>query len=184
MSKDIAALIADVIAREGGYVDNPADRGGPTKFGITEQRARASGYSGDMRNFPVEKARDIYQALYWTRPGFFRIAPRMPKLAAELADMGINMGPKAAAKALQRVLNVLNRKASDYPDIPVDGDIGDLTMFALIGLDKKRPDAEAVLLTGVDCLRGARYIEIAETDPSQEVFEYGWLKRVGAGAEG
>ena len=45
----IDEFIDDVIAREGGYVDHPADRGGPTRWGITEAVARRSGYLDDMR---------------------------------------------------------------------------------------------------------------------------------------
>ena len=45
-------LIDDLIDREGGYVDHPADRGGRTCFGITEAVARAHGYDGAMRDLP------------------------------------------------------------------------------------------------------------------------------------
>jgi hypothetical protein len=48
----VDTLIDEVISREGGYVDHPADRGGPTMFGITEAVARANGYDGPMRNLP------------------------------------------------------------------------------------------------------------------------------------
>jgi lysozyme family protein len=50
--KTIESLIDDVLAREGGYVDHPDDRGGATNFGITERVARASGYDGPMRELP------------------------------------------------------------------------------------------------------------------------------------
>ena len=45
----IDRLIEEVIEREGGYVDHPADRGGPTRWGITEAVARRQGYMDDMR---------------------------------------------------------------------------------------------------------------------------------------
>ena len=54
---DIDTLIDAVIDCEGGYANHPADRGGPTKYGITEAVARAHGYSGAMRNLPRDEAR-------------------------------------------------------------------------------------------------------------------------------
>src|SRR3546814_18148271 len=54
-------LIEAVIAREGGYVDDPADRGGATRWGITERVARQPGYAGAMRAFPRDEAAAIYR---------------------------------------------------------------------------------------------------------------------------
>ena len=62
-------LIAEIIEIEGGYVNHPADRGGPTKYGITEKVARAFGYQGDMRDLPKSKAFEIYDKNYWQRLG-------------------------------------------------------------------------------------------------------------------
>lgn len=174
----IEQLLNDLLAREGGYTDNPADRGGPTNFGITEQVARAHGYVGDMRDLPRDTAAAIYRQLYWEAPHFYDISLRYPALAAELFDIGVNMGPKRAATMLQRTLNVLNRGASDYPDINADGDFGAISLHALDGYRARRgADGEKVLLSAVGCLRGCAYVGIAEANPSQEVFEYGWLGR-------
>jgi lysozyme family protein len=64
---DINAAIADLIAREGGYSNNPNDAGGETCFGITEAVARAYGYTGEMVDLSVEFATDVPAAL--RRPG-------------------------------------------------------------------------------------------------------------------
>ena len=56
-------LVEALIDREGGYVDHPADEGGPTCFGITEAVARAQGYRGAMRDLPLEEAAAIYKPL-------------------------------------------------------------------------------------------------------------------------
>lgn len=177
--KTIDQLLDDLVQREGGYVDNPADKGGPTNFGITEQRARADGYQGDMRSLPLDTAKAIYRKDYWIAPHFWDVAQRYATLGAYLFDTGVNMGPKAAATFLQRVLNVLNRGATDYPDVPADGDIGALTLHALDGFRKVRgAGGETALLIGLEALRGSRYIAIAEANPSQETFELGWLNRV------
>lgn len=182
----IDALIDEVIAREGGYSNHPADRGGPTRWGVTEQVARAHGFAGDMRVFPREEAARIYRILYWTRPGFDQVDPIYERVAAELFDTGINMGPKVAARFLQRALNALNRGASDYPDLLLDGDIGALTIAGLRGFKAKRGNAgEAVLLKALDALQGARYIELAEQRPANEAFAYGWIaNRIGQSEAG
>ena len=178
---DISKLIDEVITREGGYVNHPADRGGPTCWGITEEVARANGYQGPMRNLPREQAAQIYRKLYWLRPGFDRVATRAPTLAAEMFDTGINMGVGTAAGFLQRALNALNRQGRDYADLTVDRAIGPRTLAALDGFLKARGmQGEIVLLRAVEALQGERYIALAEKNPSQEAFLYGWLaNRIG-----
>ena len=166
----IDRLLDDLLEREGGYVNHPADRGGPTNYGITEAVARAYGYEGDMRVLPRELALSIYRQRYWERPGFAQVAKRYPMLAAEMFDTGVNMGPRIAAQFLQRTLKLLSNP------IPTDGDIGPLTLHSLDTFKVKRGAAgEGVLLKAVDALQGARYISIAETNPSQKAFLYGWL---------
>jgi lysozyme family protein len=45
-------IIEGILGKEGGYVNNPNDKGGPTRWGITQTTARAYGYSGDMKALP------------------------------------------------------------------------------------------------------------------------------------
>ncbi|MDE2339866.1 MAG: hypothetical protein KGL21_02200, partial [Alphaproteobacteria bacterium] len=106
---DIDAIIDATLSKEGGYVNNAADRGGATNFGITEAVARAQGFTGDMRALPREEAVDIYQRLYWLRPKFDQIGAIDMKLGARLFDIAVNMGPGTAIGFLKRALNVLNR---------------------------------------------------------------------------
>lgn len=176
---NIDTLVAEVIEREGGYVDHPADRGGPTRYGITERVARGYGFTGSMKVLPMTTAAAIYRRLYWTDPRFDRVGERYPALAAELFDIGVNMGPKVGATMLQRVLNVFNQGGAHYIDLNPDGDLGSLTLIALDGYRKRRGDAGGdVLLEAVRSLRGARYIEICEGRSSQEAFAYGWFGRM------
>src|SRR6476661_4133079 len=104
MDSEIDELLDALIEREGGYVNHPADRGGPTMYGITEGVARAQGYRGAMRALPRSEAAAIYKRLYWLRPRFDQIAKRSEPIAAELFDTGVNMGPAVAATFLQRAL--------------------------------------------------------------------------------
>ena len=179
---DVDALIDGLIDREGGYVDHPADKGGPTCFGITEAVARAHGYAGSMRSLPRDEAAAIYRRLYWSRPRFDEIASRSPRLAAELFDTGVNMGPAVAVTFLQRALTALNRNGSDYPDLTPDGRVGPATLAALDAFFAKRGRAggETVLLRALEALQGERYLRLAERRPANEAFLYGWLaNRIG-----
>ena len=177
----IGGLINDLLDREGGYVDHKDDRGGQTRYGITEATARAHGYAGTMRDFPVDRARAIYRRLYWDRPRFSDVSALTPSLAAELFDIGVNMGPGVATAFLQRALNALNRQGKDHPDLVVDRRIGARTLDALRAfIDKRGQAGETVLLRAIDGLQAARYVELAESRPANESFLYGWLaNRVG-----
>src|SRR5436190_21481720 len=93
---DVGTLVEALIEREGGFVDHPADNGGPTCFGITEAVARAHGYAGPMRLLQRSEAAAIYKRLYWLRPRLDQVAARSARLAAELFDTGVNMGPAVA----------------------------------------------------------------------------------------
>lgn len=178
---DVNELIDGLLEREGGYVNHPADRGGPTCFGITEAVARAHGYRGAMRNLPREDAAAIYQRIYWLRPRFDAVAERTPKLAGELFDTGANMGPAVAATFLQRALTALNRNGQDYPDLVPDGRIGEATLAALDAfLAVRGRQGETVLLRAIEALQGERYLRLAERRPANEAFLYGWLaNRIG-----
>jgi lysozyme family protein len=181
MAYDIDSLIEELIEREGGFIDHPADKGGPTCWGITEAVARQQGYAGPMRQLPRHDATVIYKRLYWVNPAIDRIAVFAPELAAELFDTGVNMGTGTAIGFLQRALNALNRNGRDYADITVDRRIGPATLLALGAFFRRRGSAgEAVLRKAVEALQGAHYVRLAETRPSQEAFLYGWLaNRIG-----
>lgn len=183
MDETISNLIDEMIDREGGYVNHPSDRGGPTRYGITEAVARAHGYSGAMRALPREEAAAIYKRLYWLRPRLSEVAKRSVKIAAELFDTGVNMGPAVAATFLQRALSALNRQRKDYADLVPDGRIGPATLAALDSFLKVRgrETGETVLLRALDALQGERYIRLAERRPANEAFLYGWLaNRIGS----
>ena len=183
---EIDVLIGALIEREGGYSDHPADRGGPTMFGITEAVARAHGYRGAMRELPREEAAAIYRRLYWLRPRFDQVAERAPRIAAELFDTGANMGPAVAATFLQRALTALNRNGKDYPDLVPDGRFGPASIAALDAFMEARGQrgGETVLLRALEALQGERYLRLAEKRPANEAFLYGWLaNRIGTATD-
>jgi lysozyme family protein len=181
MTREIDRLITDLIEREGGYVDHPHDRGGPTKFGITAATAAANGYHGRMRSFPRALAHEIYETRYWTAPAFDQVAKIVPRVAEEMFDSGVNMGPAVSAAFLQRALNALNRQGRDWADIPLTRQVDAATLAALSAFRTRRgPAGETVLLRALDALQGARYIDLAEARAANESFVYGWLaNRIG-----
>ncbi|PLR40732.1 hypothetical protein CYR55_05480 [Chimaeribacter californicus] len=176
MTKD--DIFNEILGKEGGYVNNPNDKGGATNWGITEAVARAHGYTGDMKNLSRQQALSILEADYWTGPRFDQVNALSPQIAAELCDTGVNMGPAVAAKFLQRCLNVFNQQATLYPDIVADGQIGPRTITALRAFITARShEGVTVMLKALNSLQGARYIELAEGRAANETFVYGWIQQ-------
>lgn len=179
---EIKKLIDDVIKSEGWdkYTNNPNDRGGPTKWGVTEATARAFGYVGDVKDMTYEQAFEIYLERFWLQPKFDRLMMFSKQLALICFSWGVNSGPAAPSKALQRALNVLNRRAKDYPDIDTDGSLGRMSFSALTDFAKKRgSEGMSNLEQLVRAQWSVFYMGLAEKDESQEDFVNGWLSRVG-----
>jgi len=171
-------IINGIIELEGEYVDNPDDSGGPTRWGITEREARANGYTGSMQELPRSLAFDIYKARYWDALNLDIIEKLSASIAEELADTGVNTGIHRAGTFLQRALNVLNQKATQYPDLVVDGQPGEKTMKALKRyLFLRGREGQVVLLRMLNSLQGAFYIELAERREKDETFIYGWFNK-------
>lgn len=169
-------LIGEIIDVEGGYADDPNDLGGKTKYGITEAVARRYGYTGDMRDLPLSLAKQIYKDRYWDPLSLDQIEQISPLIVHELLDTGINQGTGRAAEYLQTALNAFNRQQRDYRDILVDGDVGPATLRALRSFVAKRGgEGEVVLLRALNCLQGARYLEISKAREKNEDFTYGWI---------
>lgn len=170
-------IIDGILNIEGSYVDNPADRGGPTNWGITESTARAHGYRGAMKDLTRDEAYNILERDYWLAPGFDKIAGLSLSIAFELCDAGTNVGPAHPSRWLQRWLNTFNRTAKKYPDLTVDGLIGERTLEALkIYLDWRGKEGESVLLQALNCSQGEYYLSITEKREVNEEFIYGWMR--------
>lgn len=177
MSKLLKQWVIDQIIRvEGGYVNDPSDSGGETNFGITEAVARSYGYDGSMRDLPRSVAYDIYAAKYWDAVRGDDLVSLSHDVAEEVVDTAVNMGPGRAGKFLQRALNALNNRGTLYPDVKVDGAIGNATLTALSQYVEHRGGNDKTLVKMLNCLQGAFYVDLAERREKDEKFIYGWFK--------
>lgn len=113
-----------LLQHEGGFSDHPADRGGKTRYGITEAVAREVGYRGDMRELPLDLAKRIYEGRYWDAVR----ADELPAAARyAVFDAAVNSGPRQAILWLQRAVGVKD-----------DGIIGPKTLAAVHAADPER----------------------------------------------
>ena len=158
---------------EGGYSNNPADRGGETYRGISRKfYPDWSGWQsiddrGSSCNVEL-LVMSFYKREFWDKLQA-ELLDYQP-IASELFDTAANMGNFASAKMLQRAINLIR------PDLlSVDGLIGRKTIEAANDLSDS--DKEFVY-RAQNALQAYRYITIIERDPSQSVFAKGWFQRV------
>ena len=103
--------LENILILEGGYVDNPKDKGGATNWGITEATARKHGFLNDMRDLTRSEAYAILEEDYWIKPGFKDVANLSESIAFELCDAAVNIGQHHPVLWLQRWLR---EKLSGY----------------------------------------------------------------------
>jgi len=171
---NIDEIISKTLHSEGGFVDHSLDKGGATRYGITEAVARDNGYKGAMSELSLDLAIKIYKSEYWLQPRFSLVHSLNAKIAAELFDSGVNTGTSTAAKFLQQALNLLNQNGKLYADLVVDGGIGQKTLDAL-KIVLARQNGESVMLKVLNGLQFVRYKDICERNPNQSVFLWGWV---------
>lgn len=166
---NFAFALEHTLDAEGGdrFTDHPADRGGKTRWGITEGLARNRGYEGDMRELPRAFAVRVYERVFWTPLRLDEVNSRY--IAAELFDTAVNMGPVIATRTAQEVLV--------WFGIPVhvDGRMGPATLGAINHL---LPAKEKHLYAALNLRQGMRYVRILEADRGQGVFFAGWMRRL------
>lgn len=173
-------VIDKTIVREGNgkYTNRKADRGGPTRWGMTAKAAADVGYTGSMETCPREVAVKYYMLL-WKRLRMDEILPLSLDLGEYLYDFGVTSGSRNAVEELQKLLNVLNNCGTLYEDMAEDGGMGPNTLNMLKAFAKARgEDGMRVFAFSYNALRVAFNVNIAVNHPEQEANEYGWLTRI------
>lgn len=167
---DLGSILDEIIAREGGFVNNPADHGGATNMGITQ--ATLSAWLGrpasvaEVQALTADTAKAIYTRNYFTKPGLDKLPAAIQPV---MLDAAVNSGPGQAVKFLQEVLN-----ESGYGPLSVDGGIGPATIAAATQADAAMGSA---LVRALVEKRRAFLKQLAVTNPSQQRFEAGWMAR-------
>lgn len=170
-------IIFSVLGIEGGWSEDARDSGGRTNYGITDAVARSHGF--DVRRITKEQAISIYITDYWEPLCLDVIAEVCPVVAERLFDIGVNMGCGRAAEWMQRILNALNQNGRLWPDIAVDGALGDETLGAFNAyIGARGTNGCAVLVDYLRAMQGHFYIDLAERRPKDEAFVYGWGGRL------
>lgn len=177
-SAAVMAIIAAVVAVEGGFVDHPSDPGGATNWGITEAVARQHGFSGDMRSLSKEEAKRIYAESYVRAPGFEPIVDSSPALGKEVVDAGVNVGSSRAGRWFQEALNHYNERGRAYPDVVEDGAVGPRTIAAWELLKRRRGKRLAceLMVKAVDAKQAGHYMRLARNNSKFEDFMVGWMR--------
>ena len=152
--KNFDEIIEQVLEHEGGYVNDPKDLGGETKYGITKRFYP----DVDIKNLTIEQATEIYKKDYWDKN---RVESLPQNLWHIYFDMCVNMGKRTAVKVLQRA--AVNRGKN----IDVDGGLGPATIGALKGVELDR----------VRAFRVKYYVDLITARPEQEKFFLGWFRR-------
>ncbi len=147
-------IIEKVLEHEGGYVNDPDDPGGETKYGI----AKKFNPDVDIKNLTIEGAKEIYYEKYWKPSKADQLPDRLKHI---YFDMVVNFGQGGAVRVLQQAA------ISKGHDIKVDGGIGPNTIKAIQNVETDRVRAYRVL----------KFANIVIKRPTQEKFWLGWFRR-------
>jgi lysozyme family protein len=172
----VAAIIAAVVALEGGFVDHPSDPGGATNWGITESVARECGYRGRMQDMPRSFAVGCYDRKYIRKPGFLPLVEIDPAVAQEVIDTGVNMGPARPTRFFRRAVN-----ATCNTSLPITDSMDAVTVKAWADCRANLgPVACVRMLDSLDGQQRAEYDRLVRVNPKLRVFHRGWINhRIG-----
>jgi lysozyme family protein len=150
------AAFEKLLGHEGGYVNNPADPGGETKFGISKRSYPAE----DIAGLTIDRAKAIYLRDYWGPAGCDALPDA---IRFDVFDTAVNSGVRTAVKLLQRAVGETE-----------DGVIGPRTLQAVGSMAGPRLAAR---------FNGARLSYMTDV-PAWATFGRGWARRIAANLQG
>lgn len=176
----VIQIAKEIVAREGGYVNDPDDPGGPTKYGVTVHTMRRLGLdldsdgdvdADDVKVLTRAHAVSIFVEHYFHRPNINRLPE---PLQASVFDMYVNAGSNAV-KILQRLIGDMRI------DVGVDGVIGPQTIAAAVRAYEAAPDH---MVDAYGIARRNYYYELAARRPASRKYarrrdggKGGWITR-------
>lgn len=170
MSLSVEHIIEEIIRREGGYVNHPNDRGGPTKYGVTQKTL--SRYLDrpatieEVKNMTEETAYEIYERDYYDGP---RINTLPWSVQPIMTDAAVLYGPRRAIKFAQQIIN-----EAGFGPCSVDGVLGPITRRMVT----KSVDEMGSYFINAYVEERIEFCErIVDSNPSQGVFLRGWKNR-------
>lgn len=153
---DFLPAVEITLQHEGGYVDNPCDKGGSTNAGITQRDMPGV----DLHTLTHEEIVSFYEKRYWLL-GMSQLVSQL--VANKLFDMGVLLSPPTSVRLLQRALG--------FATSAQNGTLGLSTIASANDAgDNLLPDYKRVLVN--------HFNWIVETNPSQQVFLAGWMNRI------
>lgn len=162
----------NTLGHEGGYVDDPDDPGGATKYGVSLRFLRQKNIdidgdgdidSDDIIAITPEHAKEIYHDKFWVRYRYEEIY--VDDIACKIFDLAVNVGPRAAAKIVQRAVNVCGG------DLAVDGNLGSKSFAAINCI------YAPALLAQLRQQAADFYRDLVDRRPTLEKYLKGWLRR-------
>ncbi|WP_170324820.1 holin-associated N-acetylmuramidase [Ruegeria arenilitoris] len=176
----VRQIATEIVAREGGFVDDPDDPGGATKYGVTIHTMRRLGLdlsgdgainSADVRLLSKSQAVDIFVQHYFELP---RLSLLPMILHPSVFDMYVNAGGQAV-KILQRLLREMGF------GVTVDGIVGPKTARACENAADPDPVA---LRDAYGVARRNFYFRLADNRPASRKYarsraggKGGWIRR-------
>jgi lysozyme family protein len=177
---NVRQIAEQIVAREGGYVNDPDDPGGATNYGVTIHTMRRLGLdlngdgkvdAADVKQLERSQAVEIFLRHYFVEP---RLAELPAALQASVFDMYVNAGSNAV-KILQRLLCEMGKNVS------IDGVIGPQTVAAAV---QAMAEASDYLVDAYGIARRNYYFGIADARPTSRKYarsqtggKGGWIKR-------
>jgi lysozyme family protein len=178
--QSVEQIAEEIVAREGGFVNDPDDPGGATNHGVTIHTMRRLGLDldgdgqvgiADVRRLSRDRAVDIFIDHYFRAP---RIGLLPEAVQPSVFDMYVNAGSNAV-RILQRLLREMGE------DVTVDGAIGPQTAAAAERASRAAPDHFA---DAYGIARRNYYFRLADRRPASRKYartraggKGGWIRR-------